>query len=137
MPVPLLIVPQSAPVRFKSVLLAYGGGRLADEALYMAAYLCIRFTIDLYVITSCQSDRETTLLQARARTYLESLGIRIVTYLEGQGDPGVVILNIAQTCGCDMILMGGYESTLAVEMVKGSTVDEVLRGADRMVMVCR
>jgi nucleotide-binding universal stress UspA family protein len=137
LPAPLLIVPQTAPTSMKSVLLAYGGGRLADEALYMAAYLCIRFTIDLYVITSGQTDRETTLLQERARTYLESLGIRIVTYLEGMGDPGEVILNIAQACGCDMILMGGYEGNMAKEMLKGGTVDKVLRGTNRMVMVCR
>lgn len=136
-PVPLLIVPQTAPTCIKSVLLAYGGGRLADEALYMAAYLCIRFTIDLYVVTSGQDARETDLLQERARTYLEGLGIRIVTYLEGQGDPGSVILNVAQACGCDMIVMGGYESHLFREMVKGSAVDIVLRGTKRMVMVCR
>ncbi|MRR33056.1 universal stress protein, partial [bacterium] len=137
LPVPLLIVPQNAPTGIKSVLLAYGGGRLADEALYMAAYLCIRFTIDLYVISSGQNERETALHQERARTYLEGLGIRIVTYLEGQGDPGSTILNAAQACGCDMIVMGGYESHFFKEMIKGSTVDQVLRATRRMVMVCR
>ena len=137
LPVPLLIVPQNAPTGIKSVLLAYGGGRLADEALYMAAYLCIRFTIDLYVISSGQNERETALHQERARTYLEGLGIRIVTYLEGQGDPGSTILNAAQACGCDMIVMGGYESHFFKEIIKGSTVDQVLRATRRMVMVCR
>jgi len=137
LPAPLLIVPQATRTSIKSVLLAYGGRRLADEALYMAAYLCLRFTIDLYVITSGQDERETTLLQERARAYLEGLGIRIVTYLEGRGEPSRVILNAAQSCGCDMILMGGYEGNFIKEMFKGSTVDKVLRGTKRMVMVCR
>lgn len=85
LPAPLLIVPPHAPTGIRSILLAYGGGRLADEALYMAAYLCIRFTVDLYVITIGRDDREATLLRARASAYLEGLGIRIVTYLERQG----------------------------------------------------
>lgn len=137
LPAPLLIVPQNAPTGIRSILLAYGGGRLADEALYMAAYLCIRFTVNLYVITIGQDDREATLLRERACAYLESLGIRIVTYLEGQGEAGRVILETAQASGCDMILMGGYEGGFFKEVLRGSTVDQVLRGTQRMVMVCR
>lgn len=76
-------------------------------------------------------------IQERARTYLEGLGIRIVNYLESQGNPGSVILKVAQACGCDMFVMGDYESHLFKEMLKGSTVDKVLRGTKHIVMVCR
>jgi nucleotide-binding universal stress UspA family protein len=137
LPAPLLIVPQTASTNIKSVLLAYGGGRLSDEALYMAAYLCIRFTIELNVLTIGKDDDETFLLQQRARNYLESKNIRIVTYLEDQGEPSSAILDTAQASGSDMIVMGGYEGGFFKEMLKGSTVDKVLRAVKCMVMVCR
>ncbi|MFO7584687.1 MAG: universal stress protein [Anaerolineales bacterium] len=137
LPAPLLTVPNQAPTSIKSVLLAYGGGRLSDEALYMAAYLCIRFTIELNVLTIGKDDDETLLLQQRARNYLESKNIRIVTYLEGRGEPSSVILETAQASGSDMIVMGGYEGGFFKEMLKGSTVDKVLRATKCMVMVCR
>lgn len=134
---PLLIVPPHAPTTIRSALLAYGGGHLADEALYMAAYLCIRFDMELAVITIGDKGKDSTELHQRARSYLEGMGIKIVTYIEKQGDATRAILNTCQSNRCDLILMGGYEGGFFREMFIGSTVDRVLRGTSRMVMICR
>lgn len=134
---PLLIVPPNAPVGIHSALVAYGGGRMSDEALTMAAYLCLRFTMNLSVLVTQENSNDRAALLQHAHTYLEGMGIRIVTYLEEQGDPARAILNRCQTTRSDLILMGGYESGLIKEIFSGSTVDRVLRGTNRMVMICR
>lgn len=134
---PLLLVPPNAPTTIRSALLAYGGGRLADEALYMAAYLCLRFKMDLYVITIGGGNKDASLLLQRARSYLQGMGINIVTYIEEQGDAALAILNRSYILDSDVILMGGYEGGLMNEILSGSTVDQVLRGSQRMVLICR
>ncbi len=134
---PLLFVPPNAPTAIHRVLLAYGGGRSADEALYMAAYLCIRFKIDLTVITVGRHSQESASLHQQARTYLEGMGIRIVNYIEEQGDEARAILQNCQAAECDLILMGGYEGSLLKEIINQNAVDRVLRSTNRMVMVCR
>ncbi|PKO12514.1 MAG: universal stress protein UspA [Chloroflexi bacterium HGW-Chloroflexi-10] len=134
---PLLFVPLNAPTAIHNVLLAYGGGRLADEALYMAAYLCIRFTMELTVITIGETVEASGNLHHRARAYLEQLNIKIVNYIEEQGEPARAILNTCQSCGCDVILMGGYEGGLFKELFSDNTLDRVLNETNRMVMICR
>ena len=134
---PLLFVPPNAPPVIRRALVAYGGGRMAEEALAMAAYLCLRFTIDLTVITIDAPGKAVGELQSRAQAYLESMGITVVHYMAGQGDPAPAILNACRSTGSDVVLMGGYEGGLLKELLAGSTVDRVLRGADRAVMVCR
>lgn len=134
---PLLLVPPGAAPTIRNALLAYGGGRLADEALSMAAYLCLRFKMELTVITIGETDEATAALRRRAQTYLESMTIRIVTYLQDHQNPARAILNACQSTQCDLVLMGGYEGGLLKELFKGSTVDRVLQDTRCMVMICR
>jgi nucleotide-binding universal stress UspA family protein len=134
---PVLFVPPDAPNEIHSILVAYGGGRLSDEALYMAAYLCIRFTMDLTVLSIGKDPQTTAPLIQRARKYLESMHFSKVTYIEEIGDPSQTILKISDDINCDAILMGGYESGVFKELLFGSTVDRVLNKTNRLVMICR
>lgn len=134
---PVLFVPPAAPNEIHSILVAYGGGRLSDEALYMAAYLCLRFTMDLTILTVGKNQQTTQPLIQRARKYLEDLHFTRVTYLEESGDPCQAILRTSENINCDAILMGGYESGLFKELLFGSTVDQVLYKTNRLVMICR
>ena len=103
----------------------------------MAAYLCLRFKMELTVITIGETDEATAALRRRAQTYLESMTIRIVTYLQDYQNPARAILNACQSTQCDLVLMGGYEGGLLKELFKGSTVDRVLQDTRCMVMICR
>ncbi|MAT40800.1 MAG: hypothetical protein CL609_00550 [Anaerolineaceae bacterium] len=134
---PVLFVPSDAPNEIHSILVAYGGGRLSDEALYMAAYLCIRFTMDLTIISIGKNNEESHQYIQRAKKYLESIQFSDVTYLEKTGDPSQNILSTSEEIKCDAILMGGYESGIFKELLFGSTVDQVLNKTNRLVMICR
>jgi len=106
--------------------------RLSDEALYMAAYLCIRFTMDLTVLSIGKDPQTTASLIQRARKYLESMHFSKVNYIEEIGDPSQTILKISDDINCDAILMGGYESGVFKELLFGSTVDRVLNKTNRL-----
>ena len=136
---PIFAVPD-APFRIDSALLAYGPGRKAEEALYLATYLAGRWQIPLTVLTvqpKTGSNGGPSLLE-RARQYIEASGVN-AAYHEEAGenhDPANAILINAEQHGADFIIMGGYESGPLRESVFGSTVDAVLRSTRRPVLIC-
>ncbi len=140
---PILAVPD-APFKFNSALLAYGPGRRADEALFVAAYLAGRWKIPLTVLSthkkSAQENGGPTLsLMERAREYLEAAEIQ-ANYVEDPGDGASslsrsVLVN-AEEHNADFIIMGGYDSGPIIETLLGSPVDYVLRSTRRPVLIC-
>ena len=133
---PLLAVPDSA-FNLDGALLAYGSGRKADEALFVATYLAGAWKIPLTVVTSRLKEQSTapTPLE-RARTYLESHGIT-ATYIQESGDPARAVVLNAEAQHSGLIVMGGYEAPPLYETIFGSTVDRVLRSTRRPVLICR
>ena len=149
---PTLAVPD-ANFSLNSALLAYGPGRKADEALFVATYLAGRWNIPLTVLTvkpsritpagaaaaSASAAGLPTPLE-RARQYLEDHGVT-ATYVEEAGemaaDPARAVLLNAEVHGADFLIMGGYESGPLLESLRGSTVDRVLRSTRRPVLICR
>jgi nucleotide-binding universal stress UspA family protein len=59
------------------------------------------------------------------------------TYIRGQGPVVGTILRTAEEHQCDLLLMGGYGHTPVVEIVLGSSVDQVLRESRQSVLICR
>jgi nucleotide-binding universal stress UspA family protein len=141
---PVLTVPELAapqcPPEFSSALLAYDGSPKADEALYLASYLANSWRIALTVLTVREQGRSTDTpfvpALAKARDYLEGHGIR-ADYLAEVGPAGETILNAAADSASALIMMGGYGFSPAVQLVLGSTVDEVLRTSEIPVLICR
>ena len=72
---------------------------------------------------------------APAQALLRAAGMEFETEL-GHGDPGHQIVDIAERCGCDLIILGarGMEP---LEGALGSAADSVLRHANVPVMIVR
>jgi len=133
---PLIAVPPSAGPDFRKILLAYGGGPKADEALFMAAYLVKKWGAELVVITVSRGKSSNADLAERARKHFDRLGIQEVQVFFETGEPSAAILRICAKQACQLILMGGYEGGYLREIIFGSTVDRVLWGTSCSVMIC-
>ena len=117
-------------------LLAYDGSPKAEEALYVSTYVADRWRIPLLVITVLDDKEVTAETSRRARAYLEGHGVE-ATYVEGRGTVAEAILEAAERSDSDLILMGGYGRQPVMEVVLGSTVDQVLRESGRPMLICR
>ena len=133
---PILAVPDSGFNLDGGALLAYGPGRKADEALFVATYLAGAWKIPLTVVTA-KADTKINTSMERARSYLNEHGINEVSYIEEGGDPTRAVVLNAEAQNCGFIVMGGYESSPVYESIFGSTVDRVLRSTRRPVLICR
>ncbi len=134
-PRPVLMVPETAP-RLNRALLAYDGSPKSEEALFVAAYLSIRWKIPLVVVTVIETGRVTSESLLHAQKYLEEKGGQ-ATFVEKHRPVAEAIVKTAEEHDCDLIIMGGYGFSPALEVVLGSAVDEVLRTARRPILICR
>jgi nucleotide-binding universal stress UspA family protein len=131
---PILAAP-GLSTGLNSALLAYDGSPKAEEALFVATYLALKWTIPLWVVTVIDNGTTKEILD-RARKYLTDHGVQ-ATYLKKRGGVARTVLKTAETVDSDLIIMGGYGSNPVVEVVLGSSVDRVLRESRRPVLVCR
>jgi nucleotide-binding universal stress UspA family protein len=135
---PLFAVPD-APFQLNSAMLAYGPGRKAEEALFVAAYLAARWQIPLTVLTvkkSAVHPSSGSTPMDRARAYLDDNCIQ-ATFVEATGPAARCVAANAEEHQAGFLIMGGYESGPLRESIFGSTVDRVLRATRRPVLICR
>jgi nucleotide-binding universal stress UspA family protein len=146
-PRPVLAVPSASACtsleegRRQRAVLAYDDSRKAQEALYIATYLAIRWDLALAVVTVAADEDVAAALQAPARRYLEERGVPAEYVIQGGYEAaaahGSPILDAARARDADLLLLGGYGRSPLVEAALGSTVDAVLRGARRPVLISR
>ena len=134
-PRPVLTVPETVE-KLERFLVAYDGSPKANEALYMAAYFAARWKASLSVLTIIEDINEWSWATRRARDYLDSHNIS-ANYVQREGSVAKAILDVAEEEDVDMILMGGYSSKPVVEVILGSSLDEVLRTTHKPVFICR
>jgi nucleotide-binding universal stress UspA family protein len=134
-PRPVLMVPGTTP-RLRRALLAYDGSPKAEEALFVATYLTVRWNIPLVVVTVIEMGRTTSDTLVRARSYLEAQG-KQATFVKDHGPVPDVIVRAAEVHQCDLIIMGGYGFSPVMEIVLGSAVDELLRTSRQPILICR
>lgn len=134
-PRPVLATPQTVS-QLNRALLAFDGSAKAREALFVAAYLAGKWGIPLSVVTVEDGGRNGADVLAQARSYLEEHDVSAEYRLE-TGAVGETILKNCQTDECDFVILGGYGLAPVLEVVLGSTVDEVLRQSCQPVLVCR
>ncbi len=132
---PILAVPNRARAPQRA-LLAYDGSPKSQEALFVAAYLTGRWAIPLSVLTVMETSEEMSEVLMDAHNYLNTRGIQ-ADFIDKRGPVADAILNTAEEQQADLILMGGYGLGPVVEVMLGSTVDEVLRKSDQPVLFCR
>lgn len=132
---PILAVPGD-PTQLQRPLLAYDGSPKANEALFVATYLAARWDLQLTVVAVDEGERAATDILEHARLYLIARGVS-ATYVTGEGEVADAIRRATETHQCDVIVMGGYGFQPLIEVVLGSTVDQVLRWRHLPVLICR
>ena len=121
---PILAATCTTAIVFFPVVFLYGVSR----------FLFVALALTVVTVLEDQSTTEATL--ARARSYLESHGVQ-ATYRIEQGAVGEAILATAAASSSDLIVIGGYGFNPLLEIVLGSTVDQVLRASRLPVLICR
>ncbi len=122
--------------RLDRALLAYDGSPKANEALFVATYLAGRWNIPLVVVTVIEPGRTTSDTLAHAQEYLETHGVQAV-FVKETGPVAEAVLKTAEEHESDLIIMGGYGLGPVLEVVLGSTVDQILRVSRRPMLICR
>jgi nucleotide-binding universal stress UspA family protein len=133
-PRPILAVPNfTLPDK---ALLAYDGSPKSEEALYVATYLAGKWKIKLVVLTVSESGFSAQATYDRALLYLQEHQVQAEGMLR-DGPVPEMIIETAEEKGCELLLMGGYGSNPVLEVVLGSSVDQVLRSSTKPVLFCR
>ena len=118
-----------------NALIAFDGSNKSKEALFVAAYLAEKWGTGLTVLTHSNGDKLTASVQDHARAYLELHEIE-ADYVMHEGSMDS-ILELNREHDINLILMGGYSGTVWKEVVIGSMVNFLLRGADCPILICR
>jgi nucleotide-binding universal stress UspA family protein len=132
---PLLLVrDQLSPINH--LLVAYDGSEKSEEALFIGKYIAEKYKKHLSLLVVSGNEARGSQLMTHAKEYLGDI---CVSSLLNNTDQTVsqVILQVAADKGIDMILMGGYGFPPLLEVIFGSTVDDVLRGTQIPVVVCQ
>lgn len=117
----------------------------ADRAMRRAALLAAAAGAELLIVFVVDDDqpaamveaerREATALLARAAEGLPELtAIRTRTLVE-TGDPFDAILHTAEAESCDLVVLGEHRRRLLRDMLAGTTVERVIRGSRRPVLM--
>ena len=140
---PVLAVPgMVSPL--KRPLLAFDGSPKAREALFVAAYLAGKWRLPLSVVTIAdEGAADAQVADARAgealtlaRQYLQSRRVGAF-YMVEHGPVAETLRRVAREQESDLIIMGGYGFRPLLDVMLGSTVNDVLWWREWVVLVCR
>jgi nucleotide-binding universal stress UspA family protein len=135
-PCPVLALP--APLfPLSRVLLAYDGSPKSREALYVATYMAGSWSgVSLAVLTTHPEAEFVVRNLEDAEAYLTSRGVT-ADYVElDRTDVANAIVDTAAAQDTSLIVMGGYGYNPVLEVMLGSTVNDVLRIARYATLVC-
>lgn len=134
-PRPLLFSPGRVS-GFQGLLLAYDASPKAEEALFVAAYMACAWGSELTVVSVAEPGHDPDESLDKARAYLSQQELNCSYHTE-VGDPAEQVLEVSDRIGADLVLMGGYSAGPLLEVVMGSSVDEVLRRSRVPLLMCR
>jgi nucleotide-binding universal stress UspA family protein len=134
-PRPILAVPGKVS-SLNRALLAYDGSPRAEEALFVATYLCGKWHIPLVVVSAIKEERNLAAIHQHTQEYLTRHGIEH-QFLGCSGPIAQEILVTAEEQDCDWIIMGGYGEPPLVNFLLDNVVDQVLRSTLRPMLLCR
>ncbi len=136
-PSPVLAVPK-AIFPLSTALLAYDGSAKSREALFVATYLATNWPeMSLVVLTAHSDESFVERNLAEAQAHLEKRGVSVIAVGLQAADAGAAIRDTAAAYHSSLIIMGGYGFSPIVEMMLGSTVDDVLRTTCCATLICR
>ncbi len=134
-PRPVLVLPGGRGSNMKRALLAYDGSPKADEALFVAAYLAVRWRMQLTVIT-IETKHTSAEAMRMAQQYLAEYEVE-ADFMLRQGAIGDVLLATVADQNSDLVIMGGFGFRAVPRLVLGSTVDQMLHECKKPMLICR
>jgi nucleotide-binding universal stress UspA family protein len=134
-PKPVLAVPHVV-TPLEKPLLAYDGTAKSDLALYIAAYLALKWHVSLTVVTVKQRGRTNKKTLEQAQKYLRKHSIEAQCFLE-EGDVIEVLLNKIKDTESDLLMLGSYEYSPLFEPILGGTLDSILRECKVPMLICQ
>ncbi len=133
-PRPVLLIPEQANSTLDRALLAFDGSRKADEALFLSAYLASNWPLTLTVVAAGEKRAEKAL--DRAYSYLKHRNVE-ATYIKGKRPAANLIQETVGSQKTNLIIMGGFGHRPALEIVIGSTVNQVIQNSQQPILICR
>lgn len=134
-PKPVMAVPHVV-TSLQKPLLAYDGSSKSDLALYISAYLALKWHVPLSVVTVKQRGRTNKKTLEQAQKYLRKHGVDPQCFLE-EGDVTEVLMNKIKETESDLLMVGSYEYGPLIEPVLGGTLDEILRQCKIPMLICQ
>lgn len=121
----------------KRILLPYDDSDTSKQALQVAINLVKkRDDRSLVLLTVDDGHHQREHQHERGKATLRAAGV-LFHALFWKGQTAEQILSAARVEDCDLIVMGAYGHTHFMEMLFGSTADEVMRGAICPLILCR
>ncbi|HEX6384811.1 MAG TPA: universal stress protein [Anaerolineae bacterium] len=134
-PRPVLSVPVGAMSSLDQALLAYDGSPKSNEALFVASYLAAHWQIGLVVLTVAGNGGGET-ASASARQYLQEHNVP-AEFVVRQAPVAEAILETAAAYNSNLLIMGGFSFRPVLQVVLGSTVEQMLREFSQPILICR
>ncbi len=106
------------------LLVAYDGTPHSQNALKAAAGIGAEWAMPLHLLTVAGDDKHLE----EARHYLQAYEVE-VEYVCKDGDPGEVIVEYAEICKSDLLIMGAYGHSKVRDIFVGSTVTYAINHA--------
>ena len=135
-PRPILVLPGEEHSAMDNALLAYDGSPKADEALFVATYLALRWQIHLAVIT-VRTDHTSPAALERARLYLAGHHLSNVEFVLRDQPIPEAIMDTSKALGSNLMIMGGFGIRPVRQMKLGSTVSDALHVPNQPILICR
>lgn len=130
-----------APGKFqeiKHMLIAYDGSEESSKALRAAIVLApalgVEVTISMVAALGGEDAAAALLEKAKARALAGTVKANVEVL---HGDPEEEILELRESIGADLIVMGAYGHTRIRELILGSTTSHVIRKANVPVLLVR
>jgi len=124
------------PSPINRAILAYDGSAKADEGLFIASYLAAQWKTKLFVMTAFLGESVKTETLLRSQVYLEDQQIEATYLAENRPTAEAIQQNIIDN-QIDLIIMGGYRLNPMLEVMFGSTVDQIMRQTQIPLLICR
>jgi nucleotide-binding universal stress UspA family protein len=134
---PCLVTPDKFR-QIQHVLIAYDGSEESSKALRagiaLAPVLGAKVTITTVAALGAEDTASETLHKAKQQALEAGVTADVETL---HGDPEAKILELKESVGADLIVMGAYGHTRIREFILGSTTSHVLRKSDVPVLLVR
>ncbi|MDM8568278.1 TSUP family transporter [Thiotrichales bacterium HSG1] len=138
----VLIVPKTAVIKGKKILLAVDGSRYSDiaacTAMSIAKHIHASVLVVSVVFSSLREQRYTKAVQEikRVESFLSEEGIEVTGEVLS-GKPADVLVEIADAKGIDLIVVGSHGRTGLDRVILGSVSDQVISYANCAVLVVK